>query len=87
VLARAPDVLWRELPGEVILLGPTHELPLAVVGSTAAVWSLLTTPRTLDELASELARTYELDPDDIRSDVAATVDRLVDEGLLVRTGR
>jgi hypothetical protein len=82
-LARAPGVLWRDLPGEVLLLDDSMTTPVAVVGPTAEVWDLLDVPRTVEELVHVLATTHGETEDVVGTGVRATIDELVARGLVV----
>jgi hypothetical protein len=51
-------------------------------GSGAAVWQLLETPRTVDEIARELAGEFEVADRPVSDDVARFMDMLKDAGLV-----
>ena len=54
-----------------------------LVGSAAAVWDLLESPRTLDELLDDLAGTFTAEPRQLRRDVEALLVRLQTLGAVV----
>lgn len=81
---RAGDVFWHETLGAVALLPRTAPHPLALTGSGAALWELLETPSTLEELAVELARRFAADPDEVTRDIAPVLLQLAATGAVVR---
>jgi hypothetical protein len=83
---RSADALWRNLPDGVLLLSPALEQPIAIIGSTAGVWSLLEHPRTLDGLALELAGRHGIDAAEVRGDVEATLRELHSHSLVKPVG-
>lgn len=71
-----------QLDGESLLyedrLGVLHELnPVA-----ALVWTEYDGRRTLDQIAGELAATFDAEPDTIRRDLVALTTDLVERGVL-----
>jgi hypothetical protein len=83
-LVRSPDVLWRDLTDEVLLLGDGLTTPLAVVGPSADLWALLAEPRSVDELVAHLAARYQEEPATVRASVEATLESLEASGLIRR---
>lgn len=55
---------------------------VALNETAAAVWEILQTPRTLDQIVEELCLEYEGDPASIRENVEALVEQLEREGML-----
>jgi hypothetical protein len=56
-------------------------------GCGAAVWQLLETPRTIDEIAHELAGEYEVAGHSVEGDVTRFMDMLKDAGLVEEGAR
>ena len=81
----APHLLASELDGDISLYDPVRS-NVHVLNSTASdVWRLLDGEHTLDEIVELMARSYEVDPSDIRVHVARTLDAFTERGLLSRT--
>lgn len=75
---RNSQTLWRYAGGTVIVL-PNSEhrpAPLVISGSAALVWELLATPTTLEDLSSELARTYRTTSEAIATDLVPVLAEL-----------
>ncbi|HEX2701211.1 MAG TPA: HPr-rel-A system PqqD family peptide chaperone [Acidimicrobiales bacterium] len=75
-------VVETDVDDSVALFQP-HSGTVFVLNPTAAdVWRLSDGALTLDEVVTALARAYDIEPEVIRGDVAAAVDRLRSDGLL-----
>jgi hypothetical protein len=82
---RARDALWRRLPDGVLVLTPALDTPLAVTGSAAAVWDLLTVPIDTDTMCERLALEHPDAPglEQVRDAVDEVLDTLVEKGAVV----
>jgi hypothetical protein len=78
------DLLERRLPDAVLLLPVDGDDVTLLAGTGGQLWTLLTEPRSVTELTSELTRRYEGDPNTIRSDIEATLSELEVSGLVGR---
>jgi hypothetical protein len=83
---RRRDVLWRSVDGYLAVSTVGGEA-LAASGPAAAIWELLDDWTTIEELSGQLATRHGADLDEVRSDVAAFVGRLIDGGYAERTDR
>jgi PqqD family protein of HPr-rel-A system len=78
----APGVVETEVDDSVALFQPESGQVFVLNVTAADVWRLSDGELTLDEVVAALAVAYGKAPEAIRADVAATVDRLRDDGLL-----
>jgi hypothetical protein len=78
---RHPEVEWRELAGEVVLLAGGGEHDLNEVGSR--IWRLCDGTRTVREIAARVVEEFEVDPGTAERDAAEFIEALLREGLLV----
>ncbi|GIU91959.1 MAG: hypothetical protein KatS3mg011_0865 [Acidimicrobiia bacterium] len=77
-----PHILEEEVDDDLVLYDPSRE-SVTVLNTTAAdIWRLCDGSLTLDEVVERLAAAYGTSAEQIRGDVARTVGRLVEEGLL-----
>lgn len=76
-------MLFQEIEGETVLLDVErqHYYGLDAVGTR--VWQLLVERRTVDALVSAMLSEFDVDEATLRRDVAALLDRLKAEGLIV----
>lgn len=81
-LRRAPGVLWLSTVETVVALPSTGTTPAVIAGSGAGVWQVFAEPKSLQQAVGALAARYDLPPEQIRSDVEAAVERLVELGLI-----
>jgi hypothetical protein len=78
----APHVVVSELDGDISLYDSVGR-DVHVLNATASdVWRLLDGEHTLDQIVELMARSYGVDPCDIRVHVARTVDVFTDLGVL-----
>jgi hypothetical protein len=82
-LRRADDVVACELRDELLVYAPDRELAFSLNRSARAVWELCE-DRTTGEIADALGRQLGVDSEAVRPDVADTVRRFRELGLLAR---
>lgn len=81
---RAERVLTRRSADRVILLTPPGRDLLELRGTGLALWEVLASPRSSDDVASVLSRLFDVDPDTARRDIEPVLDELVEHGALER---
>ena len=91
VILRSTNVVTRELAGEIVLVPITQtsadfQQVYLLNNSGAAVWEALEEPRTLDELLSLLAESYDASRETIAADVEELLADLHTRGLLSWSG-
>ena len=83
--AGRPEVLVREIDGELVILdrgrGVVHQLN----GTATLVWKHCDGARTVSDIAEALSRAYDVSVDIAERDVAATVRQLAELHLLADT--
>lgn len=77
---RSPSVLWRKVPGRVLVLTGDEEHEL--LGPAADVWLMLEQSCTMDEVSDALSRRFEVAESTLKSDLAGLFSKLVSLGLL-----
>jgi hypothetical protein len=75
--------LWRTTGESVLLMVRPEPRMLTLSGSGAALWGLLSRPRSLSESAQVLARHFEVSAEDIERDITPVVEELATHGALV----
>jgi hypothetical protein len=81
VLERHPDVAWQRVQGEVVLLHCRSRRLLGLNPTAARTWDLLDGRRTLDEIASTIAREFGAPPDAVTADVMTFAGALAEREL------
>jgi hypothetical protein len=78
----APDVLFRVLGDEGVLVNLTtgRYLGLDVVGTR--MWNVLTTATSVQTAVEELLQEYEVEPARLRADVEEFIDQLLGQKLI-----
>jgi len=82
-----PDVVWREIDGEIVLLDLDGSAYFSVSASGVALWPALVAGATAEELARVLSETFSLERERAQRDVGVFLQALASEGLLEGAGR
>jgi hypothetical protein len=83
VLRPSPDVIFRELEGEAVLLDLASGRYFGLNAVGTRIWMLLESGSTVGDAAAALAAEFEADADQIARDVDDLVAELSARGLLV----
>lgn len=86
VYTRAPDIVPRKIAGDTILVAVRGELArlerLHVLNTVGEhIWGLLDGRRTVAEICTDVAATFDVDPGTARGDVAEFLADLENAGL------
>jgi hypothetical protein len=82
---RNEQTLWRAGPdGCLVVLSPTDRRPFVVDGSGAALWGALAEPRTVDEVAEQLAASFGVACDVIVRDIEPVLVALLERDAVRR---
>lgn len=77
-----PDVLFRDLGGEAVLLDPAAGTYFGLDEVGMEIWSLAITGIPLGEVHAALARTYDAPADQIWEDLLSLVEDLLKSRLV-----
>jgi len=81
-----PDgVLISHLQEESVILNLESERYFGLDDVGTRFLTVLTTSESLESAYETLSSEYEVDPQVLRQDLLALVEKLVDQGLLIRT--
>ena len=78
-------VLISHLQEESVILNLESERYFGLDDVGTRFLSVLTTSESLEAAYETLSSEYEVDPQELRQDLLALVEKLVDQGLLIRT--
>lgn len=81
-LRRSASTPWRRVGSEVILAPRDRDDFDQLSATAAAVWNVLESPCSQEQLVEYLAEAYSVDAGEISSDVAALVSELLQRGVL-----
>ena len=79
------DVLISHLQDESVILNLDSERYYGLDDVGTRFLSVLTTSDTIETAYERLRGEYDVDPHDLRNDLLALVENLIDQGLLIRT--
>jgi hypothetical protein len=81
-IAPAPDVMFRTVDDESVLLDLKSETYLGLDPVGTRMWTLLTRSGSIQEAYEALLREYDVDPDRLRADLEDFVQKLVANDLV-----
>jgi coenzyme PQQ synthesis protein D (PqqD) len=81
----APEVLFRDLSGEGVLLNLRSGRYYGLDAVGTRVWQMLAEGRTLASAVAQLLREYDVSREKLETDIACFVEALEIHGLVVRT--
>jgi hypothetical protein len=76
------NAVWREIDGEIVVLGNGGSDYMAINETGVLLWSRLEAGATIDELVSAITEVYEVTPEMARVDVEEFVAELRKRALL-----
>ena len=79
------DVLISNLQDESVILNLDSERYYGLDDVGTRFVSVLTTSDTIETAYERLRNEYDVDPQDLRNDLLALIESLLDQGLLIRT--
>lgn len=85
--APGPDVVFRELEGEAVVLNLDTGIYFGLNATGLRMWQLIEQHRTLDRVLALLAREFDAPAAELEADLLAWVSQLEDQGLLRREPR
>jgi hypothetical protein len=71
-----------ELGNETVLMSIESGRYYGLEGAAQRIWSLLTAPQSLADLSIQLAKEYEVSPEQCAEDILPFVEEMISEGLL-----
>ena len=82
----SPDVIVREIDGQSVILDlkTSRYLSLNEVGTR--MWNVLLSSESVEAARSSLVREYEIEPQQLESDLHEFVEQLVAHGLIAIEG-
>lgn len=80
----APGVLAQQVGNEIVV-GLDESTWFTLRGTAAALWRLLESPLTVEELAARCAAEFAGSEQVIREDVASAISVWLEHGLLARS--
>ena len=81
---RSSDALSANVGDDVVALNAARGFAFSMEGVTADVWNMLDEERREEEIVTGLLGSYDVDDAQCRSETAALLAQMVDEGLIKR---
>ena len=81
-VVRNNGVIWRDIAGEVVIVGE-NDHSIRMLNKTASlIWSLADGTRRLEEIADALCERFEVTPEEAQADAEEFCSELVEAGLV-----
>lgn len=80
-LVRSPFVAWRIIEGEAVIISPQERELHSLNEVGTDIWRMADGSRSLQQIALELSRTYEIAPEEVLPDVLAFAQEMVEKGI------
>lgn len=77
-----PDVLFRDLSGEAVILNLADGKYYGLDEVGTRMWELLSESGRLDQTYHSLLQEYDVSPEQLQTDLFHFVDELISRGLL-----
>jgi hypothetical protein len=78
----APDVMFRLVGGEGVLLNLNTERYLGLNPVGTRMWNVLSSANSIQAAYDELLQEYEVDPAQLRADLEEFIDQLLGQKLI-----
>ena len=78
----SPDVVFRTLDGEAVLLNLQSGVYFGLNQTGTRIWSMLSENTSLSEVHSRIVKEYEVEPELARSDLLTLTKQLAQKGLI-----
>jgi hypothetical protein len=75
-------VMFREIAGESVLLNLDSETYFGLDDVGTTMWNVLVAAPSIEGAFAVLAGEFEVEPDTLRADLCAFVERLAEAGLI-----
>lgn len=85
ILEPLPDIIWRKVAGETVLLDPAGKILMGLNGTGGRAWELLDGERSLGKIAGTLATHYRQEESRLLEDLLIFANSLLQAKLAQRT--
>ena len=75
-------VIWRDLGGDVVILNFETGVYFGLDGSGGQIWRELVEHGSIEKTFASLKQQFDAEPDELRLDLDALVDQLVEKRLV-----
>jgi hypothetical protein len=80
---RNPQLAWREIEGEIVIISPEDSQVHELNETAALVWKSADGAQSVDEIAAGMTAQYEVSLDRALADVAELIAQLREKQLLL----
>ena len=80
-LVRDQKVIWRDIAGEVVIIGEDDNTIRMLNRTASFIWGLADGSRQLEEIAAELCERFQVAPEQAQVDAEEFCSELIEAGL------
>ena len=77
-----PEIAWRHIDGEAVLIDPAEGIVFVLNEVGAQVWDLIDKPRFVDEIEREVISQYDVEKECLRRDIQRFLEDLAARELI-----
>ena len=82
-----PDVVWRRVGDEAVIVNLKTNRIYSLNHTGARLWELISGGHDREAAEATLIEEFDVEDGELRSEVAAVLDELANEGLILETAR
>ena len=82
ILQRSTEIVFNEIDGEVVMMGPNFESYFGMEACAARIWTLLEQEFSFTSLCERLAEEFEVDPEQCAGETRAFLVELCEQKLV-----
>jgi len=82
----APDVIFREIGGEAVILNLKTERYLGLDEVGTRIWKVLQASGSVESTFKTLLEEYDVEPSHLERDLNEFIDQLIENGLVTAVG-
>ena len=79
---RNPQLAWREIDGEIVIISPEDSQVHELNETAALVWKHADGAQSLEQIAADIAAMYDVTNESAERDVAELIAQLAERQLL-----
>ena len=83
LLRKNPDITWKEVDGEIVLLNPKTGNCFGLQAVGASFWELADGSRSLDEIIRSLLGEYAVEETTLTDDIRELVAKMTEKKLIL----
>lgn len=80
---RNPGLIAAEMDGDIVMMSVETGTYYGLTGIAPQIWEALESPKTVEELHSQMLSLYEVEGDELLADLASFLSEMQKNGLVM----